>query len=153
MVEEDHLDLLASVTEWKGEGLFVFFGEDILPPRSALEAKKSEPNYYKSALEASLIKEELRLENQASLRSRYGSGEQFHKGERYRPIYSDQVTLAEVLGALACYEYQACESDEWRKSYAYALCQAIRKNICQRISGDHWSYSRPVNMGERVRLI
>ena len=153
MVEEDHLDLLASVAEWGREGLFVFFNDNLLPPRSALEAKRGEGNYYRDALDASLIKEELRLENQASLRYRYDAGEQFDKGQRYRPIYQDQVSFPVVLGALACYEYQACESEEWNKSFAFALCQAIRRRICQMISGDNWSYSRPVNMGERVRII
>ena len=73
------------------------------------------------------------------------------EGEVYfATIYYDQVTYAQVLGALACYEYQACESDTWKKSYAFALCQAIRRSICRMISGDNWSYTRPAN---RVRII
>lgn len=153
LVNEDHLDLLASVAEWNRDGLFIYFGEDTLPPRSDLEAKRGEGNYYSTHDHASQIKEELRLENQASLRARYDDGEQFDKGEKYRPIYSDQVSHAEILGAISCYEYQACESDTWKKSYAYALCQAIRKQICRTISGNNWEYTRPANLAERVRLI
>ena len=153
LVNEDHLDLLASVTEWNREGLFVYFSEDTLPPRSDLEANRGEGNYYTTSTHASLIKEELRLENQASLRSRYDDGEQFDKGRRYRPIYSDQVTHAEILGAISCYEYQASESDTWKNSYAHALCQAIRRNICRSISGSNWEYTRPANLAERVRII
>lgn len=153
LVGEDTLDLLASVAEWgRSEGLFVYFGEDILPPRSDLKAERGQGNYYK-AEDRHLIKQELRLENQASLRARYGDDEQFDKGAPYRPIWQDQVKIGQALGALACYEYQACESDTWEKSYAKALCNAIRRNLCRIVSGDNWEFTRPANLAERVRII
>ena len=153
MVSEDTLDLLASVAGWGREGLFVFFSEDTLPPRSDLTAVRNEGNYYRDDHSPALIKEELRLENRASLRARYGDGEQFDKGEKFRPIWRDQATVGEALGALRCYEYQACESNEWRNSYAKALCEAIRRNLCAMVSGEAWDYTRPANMAERVRII
>jgi hypothetical protein len=153
MVNEDTLDLLASVALWGREGLFVYFYEDTLPPRSDLTAVRNEGNYYREGEAVELIKEELRLENQASLRARYGDGEQFDKGEKFRPIWSDQATVGQALGALRCYEYQASESNEWRNSYAKALCEAIRRNLCARVSGEAWDYDRPTTMSERVRII
>jgi hypothetical protein len=153
MVSDDTLDLLASVAGWGREPLFIYAGEGILPPRSDLPVKMGEGNYCGEA-ERALIKEELRRENMASLWARYpddglGAG----GGERFRPIWSDQASVAEALGALRCYEYQACESDTWEKSFAYALCQALRLKLCAQISKDHWEYRRPATMAERVRIL
>lgn len=152
MVSEDTLDLLASVAGWGREGLFVYFSEEILPPRSALNATREQGNYYKDA-DSTLIKEELRLENQASLRSRYSAEQEFDKGARFRPILQGQATIAQALGALRCYEYQACESNEWNKSYAKAICDSLRRSLCAMVSGDSWEYTRPASMAQRVRVI
>lgn len=35
------------------------------------------------------------------------------------------LTPAEVFKAVSCYEYQSCETDEWRGSEAYRICQAL----------------------------
>lgn len=157
MVNDDHLDLLASVVEWGREGVYIYFSDEILPPRSDLEVTRGEGNYYKTRLHASLIKEELRLENQASLWARYpDDANELWEGmtaKPYRQIFQDQVTLGQVLGALSCYEYQACESENWEKSFAFALCRSIRKAICSKISGDAWEYVRPATLTERVRVI
>ena len=153
MVSEDTLDLLASVAGWGREPLYIYAGGDVLPPRSDLPANMGEGNYY-GEKEGALIKEELRRENQASLWARYpDDGTNAGEGARFRPIWADQVSVGQALGALRCYEYQACESKEWEKSYAYALCQAIRRALCARISKDCWEYIRPANIGERVRIL
>ena len=72
---------------------------------------------------------------------------------RFKRIYADQATIGQALGALACYEYQACESENWESSFAFALCKAIRKALCSRISGDNWEYVRPADQAERVSLM
>jgi hypothetical protein len=157
LVGEDHLDLLASAVEWNREGLFVVFYDEMLPPRSDLPAERGEGNYYKGEAHASLIKDELRAENKASLWARYPKDANlFWEGREDEPyclIMRDQATTAQILGALACYEYQACESENWRNSYAFAICQAIRRAICSGISNGAWDYERPANLSERVRLI
>jgi hypothetical protein len=70
MCNEDTLDLLASVTSWRRDDLWVYVGEDTLPPRGEITFERG-GNYYGEIFYASLIKEELRLENQASLWARY----------------------------------------------------------------------------------
>jgi hypothetical protein len=154
MVNEDTLDLLASVAEWRREDLWVYVTDDILPPRGDLQFERG-GNYY-GGTSSRLIKEELRLENQASLWARYpNDADEFWKGrepQNFRPIRSDQASVSEALGALACYEYQACESENWEKSFAFALCKAIRKSLCQIISKDNWEYTRPANQAIRVSL-
>jgi hypothetical protein len=154
MVSEDTLDLLASVAGWRREDLWVYLGEDTLPPRGEIQFERG-GNYYGERSRA-LIKQELRLENQASLWARYpNDANEFWAGQEaqpFRPIHADQASVGEALGALACYEYQACESENWQMSFAFKLCQAIRKALCQMISGDHWEYTRPANQITRVSL-
>ena len=144
MVNEDTLDLLASVAGWRRDDLWVYVGEDTLPPRGELQFERG-GNYYASQ-HSRLIKEELRLENQASLWARYpNDADDFWAGatpQPFSPIPSHKATVAQALGALACYEYQACESENWQNSFAFALCKAIRKSLCQMISGDNWEYVR-----------
>jgi len=154
MVNEDTLDLLASVAGWGREPLYVYASDGILPPRSNLPANMGEGNYYRET-ERALIKEELRRENIASLWARYpnDASEMIGEGAKFRPIYADQATIGDALGALRCFEYQACESNEWKDSYAFALCQAIRRTLCARIAGDAWEYTRPANVAERVRVM
>lgn len=154
MVNEDTLDLIASVAVWSNHGLFLYVRPGTLPPRGELSFPgEREPIYYRSS-DLNNIKQELRLENIASLNARYPqdaglSGE----GKPFRAIYRDQASFAEALGALSCYEYQACESDTWRNSYAAALCVAIRKAICDLISAGQWEYDRPSTQAQRVSLM
>jgi hypothetical protein len=154
MVNEDTLDLLASVAVWSNHGLFIYASEGSLPPRGELEyAGEGESVYYRAS-HLKHIKQELRLENIASLNARYPSDAGLAaEGAPFKAIYRDQATFSEALGALACYEYQACESDTWRNSYAHLLCVAIRKAICSLISSGEWEYDRPAGQVERVSLM
>lgn len=52
------------------------------------------------------------------------------------------LSWGDVLGALACYEYQACEVPDWESSQAFAICQAIRRKVCGILAGDTWSWDR-----------
>lgn len=154
MVNEDTLDLLASVAVWSNHGLFIYASEGSLPPRGELEyAGEGESVYYRAS-HLKDIKKELRLENIASLNARYPSDAGLaDEGAPFKAIYRDQATYGEVLGALACYEYQACESDSWRDSYAHLLCVAIRKAICGLISEGQWEYDRPTGQAQIVSLM
>jgi hypothetical protein len=42
----------------------------------------------------------------------------------------------EALRAISCFEYQACESDDWRDSEAYRFCDALRRALCSLIAED-----------------
>ncbi|NBV43149.1 hypothetical protein EBR96_10355 [bacterium] len=155
MVNEDTLDLLASVASWSRRGLFLHNGGDVLPPRSNIPFASAGESIYYDECNMKEIKEELRLENIASLNARYPNdgGDMVGASEPFRPIYDDQATFAQALGALACYEYQACETDSWRNSYAHALCVAIRRAICDLISNGEWDYQRPAGQARRVSLM
>ena len=45
------------------------------------------------------------------------------------------VTPVEALKALACYEYQACEHDEWDQSEAKDFCESLRHALINALPG------------------
>jgi hypothetical protein len=50
MVNEDTLDLIASVAVWSNHGLFIYASEGTLPPRGELEyAGEGESVYYRAS--------------------------------------------------------------------------------------------------------
>lgn len=154
LVNDDTLDLLASVADWRRDGLFLFKQDSTLPPRSEIETAPAGHSIYYGLSHAPDIKQELRLENIASLRARYSDADDMVSAhDKFKRIDSDQATIAEALGALSCYEYQACESETWFNSYAYAICQAIRRALCNMLSQGHWEYERPAGLIQRVSLM
>lgn len=40
-----------------------------------------------------------------------------------------------TLKAIKCYEYQSCEHDDWRRSEAFAFCQALREHAIAKLPG------------------
>lgn len=40
-----------------------------------------------------------------------------------------------ILKLISCYEYQSCETDDWKDSEAYAFCQALRSATISRLPG------------------
>jgi hypothetical protein len=55
------------------------------------------------------------------------------------------IPWGHVLGALRCFEYQACEHPEWSTSLASAIVNKIRFKVCQRITeeaGGMWEWNR-----------
>ena len=70
----------------------------------------------------------LMCENYRSLRARYDDAEIPHRvkvtlGEVMR---ATQIPAVNVLHSIACFEYQACESDDWDQTDAYKICEQIR---------------------------
>ena len=79
----------------------------------------------------------LLAENYRSLNDKYGDAETPHKvtvslGEVLR---ADQIPAVNVLHSLACYEYQACESDDWEQTDAFKICDQIRRAAIKRLPG------------------
>ena len=52
---------------------------------------------------------------------------------RYRP--PTELPIVTLLKAIDCYEYQSCEHPGWRKSEAFALCQALRDRLVHELPG------------------
>lgn len=71
------------------------------------------------------------------------------------PYLGGLIDWGHVLGALSCYEYQACETDNWETTQAYQVCQALRRKVCGIIAdraGGGWSWSRQYVTDELARI-
>jgi len=68
-------------------------------------------------------------QNVRSLEARYGKGDDIIPAWAYRPYqYRPSVqpfSLAQALQNIACYEYQACETEDWQRTSAFYLCQSM----------------------------
>lgn len=41
----------------------------------------------------------------------------------------------EILKAIDCFDYQSCETGDWRETEAYAFCQSLRDDMIGRLPG------------------
>jgi hypothetical protein len=49
--------------------------------------------------------------------------------------YPFALTCVEMLKAIACYEYQTCEHDEWKDSQVYKACQTLTETVVSSLPG------------------
>lgn len=54
------------------------------------------------------------------------------------------IPWGHVFRAIDCLNYQSCEVPTWRDSFAYAILDAIRHKVCERVAGADapWEWSR-----------
>ncbi len=82
-------------------------------------------------------------ENAASVNYRYDEDDLFIYAYQ-RPRHTTWSTV-DLLKALHCYEYQACEHAGWRDSQAHAFCRAFEHRLIQALPGyddGPWAISR-----------
>lgn len=77
----------------------------------------------------------LHNENARSVAYRYREDAEDASGYEF-PLSTERVTVGEALNALACYEYQACESPDWQDTEARRFCIALREAICSLLTRD-----------------
>lgn len=73
--------------------------------------------------------------NAASLGALYGDDDAFVYTYR-RPEFTTWEPV-ELLGILNCFEYQACEVENWDTTEAYRFCCALRRRIEGMLPGAH----------------
>lgn len=88
----------------------------------------------------------LLLENYKSLECRYEerADEREVFGEYLEHVYD--LDAVQVLKAVGCYEYQACEHDDWEASEAHAFCEALRHVAISHLPGydaAEWGAPKP----------
>lgn len=54
---------------------------------------------------------------------------------RYNILNTRPTDPVEILKAIACYEYQACECSSWQESNAKAFCNALRVRMIRELPG------------------
>ena len=79
----------------------------------------------------------LRAENNASLAARYPTNPdtQTHGRESATLTGVDKINPVQVLKAIACYAYQACEHDAWETSEARAFCEQLKAHAIANLPG------------------
>ena len=77
-------------------------------------------------------------ENYRSVSARYSGNteEYFGKAPHYkfkrRNVLPDAITM---LKACNCYDYQACETNNWKESVAFKIVEAIKEHAIRRLPG------------------
>lgn len=74
----------------------------------------------------------LLAENRRSVDFRYAEEE---LEEVYTHGPSGRRSVVEIFKAIACYEYQSCETPDWEQSEAFAFCAALRYELGTRLPG------------------
>lgn len=73
--------------------------------------------------------------------------------EAYRFTSSHQLSAVEALKAISCYEYQACETPDWKESEAYKFCDSLRGMLISVLPGyaaAAWGIEDPSTEDEEV---
>jgi len=71
-------------------------------------------------------------ENRRSVNYRYSERK---KPEVYTHRSSSARTPVEILKAISCYEYQSCETPDWKQSEAAAFCEMLRVLMVHQLPG------------------
>lgn len=80
----------------------------------------------------------LLAQNHRSFDHRYDGrhGVEAEPGEMYEfAAYKGQIDPVQVLKALDCYEYQACETPDWERCEAWRFCDSLRGRAINRLKG------------------
>jgi len=82
----------------------------------------------------------LHAQNKRSVLARYPNAD-----ASYFPTYEPKritvrITPQRALAAVACYEYQACETDDFKSTLAYAFCRMIEAEAISELrEGEPWA--------------
>lgn len=71
--------------------------------------------------------------NAASVNTRYDEDNAYVY--EYRTPQHTEWSPVEILGAINCYEYQACEVEDWASSEAKQFCDRLRRLMESRLPG------------------
>lgn len=79
-------------------------------------------------------------ENIRSVNSRYAQD----TGSDYKFEYdatAHKRPMGNIIGALECYEYQACETDDWHTTNAHEIVQQLRRHLLKTIAEKDGTYT------------
>lgn len=165
-VNSDTINLLASAILWTDRQVFI----EALPNTEELAelvqvvelvgGKASVLLPRGSELElVSAISKELIRANLRSVLERYDNDLTMisYRMEEHTPEVIKEwqgiADITDILGALSCYDYQSCETEDYRQSWASGYVSEIRRNLCAKLSEDKWEYEKPEGASKLVRII
>lgn len=82
----------------------------------------------------------LMAQNVRSVNSKYAE----NTGNAYVFEYLPEAhkrPIGNIIGALECYEYQACETDDWHTTLAHEIVGGLRKFMLKKIAEDEGTYT------------
>ncbi len=164
MVNTDTLALLATASRWSvfdcayiyAQGRPVTLGlgervEDTQPIDTGAVFNSLNIRSTDAGLSA-LIFNELWAVNALALNDRYASAGDLigDTGAEYSPVSLIELGdprdpldwMRVLLGAIRCYEYQACEWQEWRGSWAETYVDQLRRAVARQFSNGSWEFDR-----------
>lgn len=98
----------------------------------------------------------LYAENVRSVNSRYEESTSGH-GFKFKEVLGAVMhhTPVEIIKACRCYSYQACETDDWKASEAFAIIEAIVESAIEHMPGyaaAEWGLREPADAPQVVSL-
>lgn len=128
LVDPEHIHvLLYTATQHRPghmQGLRWYWGNPTMAGKLQITARPEEK---------SVVGQMLMDQNAASVNARYDE-DHAYVYEYQRPRFVDWQPI-EVLKAIHCYEYQACETNDWPQTEAHAFCRALEHDLIARIAG------------------
>lgn len=82
----------------------------------------------------------LKAENIRSVNAKYGENEQPSYVFEYSPT-AYKRPVGNIIGALDCYEYQACETSDWHESLAHEIVAGLRKHLLKTLAEAEGTYT------------
>lgn len=162
-VNKDTIDLMVSVLiDWGspgGRSPYIYTYGD-LPTDSQLSEEtegREGYNVTRATYEtADALGRELIDANVKSLAARYSDGVEmcgyYSEGYTWRRVTNDDASAARAMGAVMCYQYQACEFEGWKTSFACELSARVMDKLVSMIS-EGWDYERPANAPRVISLM
>lgn len=95
---------------------------------------------YITAENAAKVAVILKAENVRSVNAKYRENQasayvfEYDRSARKRP-------MGNIIGAMECYEYQACEAEDWDKSNALEIIQGLRKHLLKTLAEGDGTYT------------
>lgn len=78
-------------------------------------------------------------QNVRSVQCRYPADQRMVPEYATRPYRYESLpfrpTVVEVAKAIECYQYQACETDDWENTLAYRITEQLRNSLPTRMAG------------------
>lgn len=67
------------------------------------------------------------------------------EAHEFRPVNPTEATRLDVLGAIHCYRYQACEAGDEESRLWGRFCSALERRVVGELPGVKWEYTRPTS--------
>ncbi len=130
LVSKRHIDLMVHVAEMGPSDL------------SADERQWESFNHFYGEAGQEMTPQEIGAmlleQNIRSLKARYPDDPEMWEQGLFKYVYQrplKALTIAQALKAVHCYDYQACESRDWRQTIACRFCEQLQHMLAARVPG------------------